>query len=58
MKNLDFEYSIEHLVYQIENASLRLYPSPHIYINEAFPDFISNKIKKIFPDENSLIKMQ
>lgn len=52
------DHSIEHIIYKIENATLRIYPTPHIYINNIFPDKIYNRMQSIFPDERALKKMQ
>lgn len=59
---IDFEAAardaIQHACYQIANAPLRLYPTPHIYVNPIFPPDFYAMLVKNFPDPNKFRKMQ
>ncbi len=39
----------QHAVYQIANAPIRLYPYPHIYVENVFPDWFYEELLKHLP---------
>jgi len=50
--------AVEHACYQIANAPLRLYPTPHIYVSHIFPPAFYAKLVEYFPTPNRFRAMQ
>lgn len=58
MKNFNIQFAINHLVYKIKNTSLRLYPTPHIYVENVFPLEFYEILVSSFPNIEELKQMK
>ena len=47
----------EHVLYQIANAPIREYPYAHIYIDNVFPEDFYNRLRSLWPADESLISL-
>ena len=56
-KELAFK-AIDHVRYQIANAPLRLYPTPHIYVPEVFPSAFYATLTNNFPNTHDFKSMR
>ena len=45
----------EHVIYQIANAPLRLYPYPHLYVESIFPPDFYAALKRNWPQASQLV---
>jgi hypothetical protein len=47
----------EYLLYQINNAPVRKYPYPHIYVENVFPTDFYAQLRANWPDSSSLVSL-
>ena len=48
----------EHLIYQLANAPLRLYPFPHLYIESIFPPEYYAQLREHWPQASQLVSLE
>lgn len=48
----------EHVLYQIANAPIRVYPYPHVYVPSVFPPDFYDALRRHWPDAGHLVSLE